>query len=117
MLNRTDVLVGKTQTECSEMKSTTNTLQQLVLRETDDGQRLVRFLLDVMDAEIEGVKIADRASAARELMDRCFGKPFTATDRTSETSNDTDDASDILMERILRVIDEGSDDGGEAADD
>ena len=99
------------------MNSTANTLQQLVLRETDDGQRLVRFLLDVMDAEIEGVKIADRAAAARELMDRCFGKPFTATDRTSETSDDTDDASDMLMDRILRVIDEGSDDGGEAADD
>ena len=44
------------------MKSTSNSLQQLVLRETDDGLRLVRFLVDVMDAEIEGVKIADRAA-------------------------------------------------------
>ena len=97
------------------MKSTSNTLQQLVLRETDDGLRLVRFLVDVMDAEIEGVKIADRASAARELLDRCFGKPFTATDRTSETSDDTDDASDMLIDRIMRVIDEA--DSEEQEDD
>ncbi len=88
------------------MKSTSNSLQQLVLRETDDGLRLVRFLVDVMDAEIEGVKTADRAAAARELMDRCFGKPFTATDRTSEISDDVDDASDLLIDRIMRVIDE-----------
>ena len=97
------------------MKSTSNSLQQLVLRETDDGLRLVRFLVDVMDAEIEGVKIADRASAARELLDRCFGKPFTATDRTSETSDDTDDASDMLIDRIMRVIDEA--DSEEQEDD
>ena len=46
------------------MSSTSNTLQQLVLRETDDGLNLVRFLVDVMDAEIEGVKITDRTAAA-----------------------------------------------------
>ena len=95
------------------MKSTSNTLQQLVLRETDDGLRLVRFLVDVMDAEIEGVKTADRAAAARELLDRCFGKPFTSTDRSAETSDDDDDASDMLIDRIMRVIDEVSEDGGE----
>ena len=99
------------------MKSTSNSLQQLVLRETDDGLRLVRFLVDVMDAEIEGVKVADRAAAARELLDRCFGKPFTATDRTSETSDDTDDASDMLIDRIMRVIDEGSSDDQEDDND
>ena len=99
------------------MKSTSNSLQQLVLRETDDGLRLVRFLVDVMDAEIEGVKIADRASAARELLDRCFGKPFTATDRTSETSDDTDDASDMLIDRIMRVIDEADSEEQEVHND
>ena len=99
------------------MKSTSNSLQQLVLRETDDGLRLVRFLVDVMDAEIEGVKVADRAAAARELMDRCFGKPFTATDRTSEISDDVDDASDLLIDRIMRVIDEGSSDDQEDDND
>ena len=99
------------------MKSTSNTLQQLVLRETDDGLKLVRFLVDVMDAEVEGVKVADRTGAARELLDRCFGRPFTATDRTAETSDDADDASNMLIDRILRVINETSPDEGEAADD
>ena len=99
------------------MKSTTNTLQQIVLKETDDGLNLVRFLVDVMDAEIEGVKVADRTGAARELLDRCFGRPFTATDRSAELSDDTDSASDMLIDRILRVIDETTPDEGEAADD
>ncbi len=99
------------------MKSTPNTLQQIVLEETDDGLKVVRFLVDVMDAEIEGVKVADRTGAARELLDRCFGRPFTATDRSSEFSDDTDNASDMLIDRILRVIDETALDEGEAADD
>ena len=99
------------------MKSTTNTLQQIVLKETDDGLNLVRFLVDVMDAEIEGVKVADRTGAARELLDRCFGRPFTATDRSAELSDDADSASDMLIDRILRVIDETTSDEGEAADD
>ena len=99
------------------MKSTTNTLQQIVLKETDDGLNLVRFLVDVMDAEIEGVKVADRTGAARELLDRCFGRPFTATDRSAELSDADDDASDMLIDRILRVIDETTPDDGEAADD
>ena len=90
------------------MSSTSNTLQQLVLRETDDGLKLVRFLVDVMDAEIEGVKTTDRTAAARELLDRCFGKPFTAADRTAEVSDDGDDASNVLLDRIMRVIDEVS---------
>ena len=99
------------------MKSTPNTLQQIVLEETDDGLRLVRFLVDVMDAEIEGVKVADRTGAARELLDRCFGRPFTAIDRSADLSDDADNASDMLIDRILRVIDETAHDDEEAADD
>ena len=99
------------------MKSTPDTLQQIVLKETDDGLNLVRFLVDVMDAEIEGVKVADRTGAARELLDRCFGRPFTATDRSAEISDDADSASDMLIDRILRVIDETTPDEEEAADD
>ena len=99
------------------MKSTSNSLQQLVLRETDDGLRLVRFLVDVMDAEVEGVKISDRAGAARELLDRCFGKPFTSTDRSAETSDDADDASDMLIDRIMRVIDEADSEEQEVHND
>ena len=99
------------------MKTTTSELQQLVLQETDDGLRPVRFLMDVMNAEFEGVKMADRMAAAREILDRCWGKPFTAACGSSEISDGADDPSDVLVERILRVIDEVSDDEGEAADD
>lgn len=42
------------------MTTIQNTLQRLALRETNYGLRLVRFLLDVMDTEIKGVKITDR---------------------------------------------------------
>ena len=99
------------------MKTTTNALQQLVLSETDDGQMLVDFLLGVMNAEVEGVKTADRISAAREMLDRCWGKPFTAPHGSSEISGEANDASDVLLDRILRVIDDVPDDHGEAADD
>ena len=99
------------------MKSTSNTLQRLVLHETDDGLRLIRFLMDVMDAEIEGVKTTDRIAAAREILDRCFGKPFTATDRSTELADDSDAASDMLIDRILKVIDEVSPDEQEDDND
>lgn len=100
------------------MNSSPNTLQELVLRETEDGAKLVRFLMDVVDAEVEGVKFADRISAVRELLDRCYGKPSTAVDRSAATSDDGEDASNMLIDRILQSIDEASsDDEGEAADD
>ena len=79
-------------------------LPQLVRRETDDGLTVVRFLVEVMDSEVDGVKITDRIAAARELLDRGFGKSFTAVDGSSGDSDDADDASAILAERILRVL-------------
>ena len=79
-------------------------LPQLVRRETDDGLTVVRFLVEVMDSEVDGVKTTDRIAAARELLDRGFGKSFTAVDGSSDDSDDAADASAILTERILRVL-------------
>ena len=99
------------------MKPDSKTLQQIVLQETDDGLELVRFFADLMRSEIDGVKVSERTAAARELMDRCFGKPFTATDRSMEVFDDVGDASDVLIDRIMRVIEEMSPDEQEDDND
>lgn len=99
------------------MKSDPKTLQQIILQETDGGLDLVRFFANLMKSEVESVKTSERAAAARELMDRCFGKPFTATDRSAEVFDDAGDASDVLIDRIMRVIEEMSPDEQEDDND
>ena len=85
------------------------TLPDLIRRETDDGLIAVRFLVDLMDARIEGAKITDRLAAARELLDRGFGKPNAAA--ASAASGDDSDAEReaaaraMLAERIRRALD------------
>ena len=66
-----------------------------------------------MDARIEGAKITDRLAAARELLDRGFGKPPTATSAAAATTASGDDsdaereatARAMLAERIRRALD------------
>ena len=99
------------------MKSDSKTLQQLVLQETDDGLDLVRFFVDLMNSEIEGAKVSERAAAARELIDRGFGKSYTSVDRSEGVSGDAGDASDVLIDRIMRVIEEMSPDEQEDDND
>lgn len=87
------------------------TLPDLIRSETDDGLLAVRFLVDLMDAQIEGAKITDRLAAARELLDRGFGKPPTATTAAATASGDDSDserettARAMLAERIRRALD------------
>ena len=85
-------------------------LPDLIRRETDDGLRAVRFLVDLMDARIEGAKITDRLAAARELLDRGFGKPNAAAAATTASGDDSDaereaTARAMLAERIRRALD------------
>ena len=88
-------------------------LPDLIRRETDDGLLAVRFLVDLMDARIEGAKITDRLAAARELLDRGFGKPPAATSAAAATTASGDDsdaereatARAMLAERIRRALD------------
>lgn len=91
------------------------TLPDLIRRETDDGLLAVRFLVDLMDSQIEGAKITDRLAAARELLDRGFGKPPTATTAAATASGDDSDtdreatARAMLAERIRRALDAPTD--------
>ena len=87
-----------------------HTLPELIREETDDGLLAVRFLVDLMDAQIEGAKIADRLAAARELLDRGFGKPATSPAASTAPDGDSDSeretaARATLAERIRRALD------------
>ncbi len=67
-----------------------------------------------MDAQIEGAKITDRLAAARELLDRGFGKPNSAAAATTASGDDSDAereaiARAMLAERIRRALDAPTD--------
>ena len=49
-------------------------LTRLIKANTDDGQAVVMFLIDVMEGRVEGINVGHRLSAAKELLARAFGK-------------------------------------------
>ena len=49
-------------------------LTTLIKLSTDDGRAMVLFLIDVMEGRAEGANVGHRVSAARELLNRAFGK-------------------------------------------
>ncbi len=49
-------------------------LARLIRARTNDGQEMCLFLIDVMWGKVEGLRIGHRVSAARELLDRAFGR-------------------------------------------
>ena len=49
-------------------------LARVIREDTDDGRSTARFLVDVMEGELRSFKPHHRMSAARELLDRGFGK-------------------------------------------
>ena len=86
-------------------------LPELIRRETDDGLLAVRFLVELMDGLVDGAKVTDRLAAARELLDRGFGKPNAAASGASGASGDDSDsereasARAALAERIRKALD------------
>ena len=69
-------------------------LRTLIKAMTDDGQVLCMFLIDVMEGKYEGAHLRHRVTAARELLNRAFGKtssprmrgPTRSLSRTSRPS-------------------------------
>ena len=69
-------------------------LRTLIKAMTDDGQVLCMFLIDVMEGKHEGAHLRHRVTAARELLNRAFGKtssprmrgPTRSLPRTSRPS-------------------------------
>ena len=49
-------------------------LSRLIRARTNDGQEMCLFLIDVMWGRVEGIRIGHRVSAARELLNRAFGR-------------------------------------------
>lgn len=49
-------------------------LRALIKDRTDDGRVICLFLIDVMEGKCEGAHVGHRVSAARELLNRAFGK-------------------------------------------
>ena len=49
-------------------------LARLIRKDTDDGRSIARFLVNVMEGELESFRPHHRMAAARELLDRGFGK-------------------------------------------
>ena len=59
-------------------------LTALVKARTDDGRVICMFLIDVMEGRVEGIHVGHRVSAAKELLNRAFGKsPSRSLPRTS----------------------------------
>ena len=49
-------------------------LSRLIRARTNDGQEVCLFLIDVMWGRVEGIRVGHRVSAARELLNRAFGR-------------------------------------------
>ena len=49
-------------------------LSRLIRARTNDGGDVCLFLIDVMHGKVEGIRIGHRVSAAKELLDRAFGR-------------------------------------------
>ena len=60
---------GSSEDSCFDRK-----LAKVIQQSTDDGATVCRFLINVMEGELKAFKPQHRISAARELLDRGFGK-------------------------------------------
>ena len=49
-------------------------LAKLIRSKTDDGRAMCLFLIEVMQGKVEGINVGHRVSAARELLNRGFGR-------------------------------------------
>ena len=49
-------------------------LTTLIKIRTDDGRAMALFFIDVMEGRVEGIHVGHRVAAAKELLNRAFGK-------------------------------------------
>ena len=50
-------------------------LPDLIFSQTDGGKDIVARMVELMRGQVDGARAADQLAAARELMDRAWGKP------------------------------------------
>ena len=73
-------------------------LARVIREDTEDGRSIARFLVNVMEGELRTFKPHNRISAARELLNRGFGKSArTSTLRRSGEGRNPESASSTVM--------------------
>ena len=73
-------------------------LARVIREDTDDGRSIARFLVNVMEGELRTFKPHNRISAARELLNRGFGKSArTSTIRRSGEGRNPENASSTVI--------------------
>jgi hypothetical protein len=75
-------------------------LAQIALEETDNGRTTVRFLVQVMQGELDDFKPCHRLSAAKELLHRGFD--YTPDDEDIEDEAEAEPAPDPVEEERRR---------------
>lgn len=84
-------------------------LPDLIFSQTDGGREIVARMVDFMYGRVEGARAADQLSAAKELMDRAWGKPPAAASPSAPNAEDaesgrTEYAADKLREMIAAAL-------------
>ena len=96
---------------------TAPSLSGMIFAHTDGGEEIVARMVDFMHGRVEGARAADQLAAARELMDRAWGKPASAAPAPGRDDADgdaqADDSADRLMEMIAAAL-AADGDGGAA---
>ena len=72
--NPSDPSRHSTDSNSSDDSEFNRTLAKKIQESTDDGATVCRFLINVMEGQLKAFKPHHRISAARELLDRGFGK-------------------------------------------
>ena len=85
-------------------------IEETVANATLDGSLVVTFLVQMMLGDYDGVRPADRIAAARELLDRGYGRAYVR-DPASAGDGVDDDATDIMQ--LLAML-SGDEEGGDA---
>lgn len=76
-------------------------LPRMIFARTGGGEDIVAWMVDFMLGRVEGARPADQLAAARELMDRAWGKPAPSSAPPSGDADKADDGNDDYAARKL----------------
>jgi len=81
-------------------------LPDLIFSQTDGGRDIVARMVELMRGGVDGARPADQLSAAKELMDRAWGRPPAASAPSAEDDENgrAEDAADRLREMIAAAL-------------
>ena len=85
----------------------TPSLSGMIFAHTGGGEEIVARMVEFMHGRVEGARAADQLAAARELMDRAWGKPASAAPAAGTDAADArqaDDSADRLAEMIAAAL-------------